>query len=63
MIPNNPKLEDLLIKKKTKEKLKDMFLSSYENKIDKKGRVSVPAAFRSHLNNPRLQWFYLLSIF
>ena len=26
-----------------------MFLSSYENKIDKKGRVSVPAAFRSHL--------------
>ena len=27
-----------------------MFLSSYENKIDKKGRVSVPATFRSHLN-------------
>ena len=26
-----------------------MFLSSYENKIDKKGRVSVPAAFRSYL--------------
>ena len=26
-----------------------MFLSSYENKIDKKGRVSVPATFRSHL--------------
>ena len=29
--------------------LKKMFLSSYENKIDKKGRVSVPATFRSHL--------------
>ncbi len=27
-----------------------MFLSSYENKIDKKGRVSVPATFRTHLN-------------
>ena len=26
-----------------------MFLSSFENKIDKKGRVSVPATFRSHL--------------
>ena len=26
-----------------------MFLSSYENKIDKKGRVSVPASFRSFL--------------
>jgi len=28
-----------------------MFLSSYENKLDKKGRVSVPASFRSHLNS------------
>ena len=28
-----------------------MFLSSYENKIDKKGRVSVPANFRSYLNS------------
>ena len=26
-----------------------MFLSSFENKLDKKGRVSVPATFRSHL--------------
>ena len=26
-----------------------MFLSSYENKMDKKGRVSVPATFRSYL--------------
>ena len=28
-----------------------MFLSSYENKIDKKGRVSVPATFRSYLQS------------
>ena len=28
-----------------------MFLSSYENKLDKKGRVSVPASFRSHLGS------------
>ena len=28
-----------------------MFLSSYENKLDKKGRVSVPSTFRSHLNS------------
>ena len=33
-----------------KEFLKKMFLSSFENKIDKKGRVSVPATFRSYLN-------------
>ena len=26
-----------------------MFLSSYENKIEKKGRISVPASFRSYL--------------
>ena len=28
-----------------------MFLSSYENKLDKKGRVSVPSTFRSHLSS------------
>ena len=28
-----------------------MFLSSYQNKIDKKGRLSVPATFRSHLGS------------
>jgi MraZ protein len=28
-----------------------MFLSNYENKLDKKGRVSVPASFRSHLSS------------
>ena len=28
-----------------------MFLSSFENQLDKKGRVSVPATFRSHLSS------------
>ena len=28
-----------------------MFLSTYENKIDKKGRVSVPSSYRTHLSN------------
>ena len=28
-----------------------MFLSSFENRLDKKGRVSVPASFRSYLSN------------
>ena len=28
-----------------------MFLSSYENKLDKKGRVSVPATYRSYLSS------------
>ena len=28
-----------------------MFLSTYENKMDKKGRVSVTASFRSYLSN------------
>ena len=28
-----------------------MFLSSYEHKLDKKGRVSVPATFRSYLTS------------
>ena len=28
-----------------------MFLSTYENKLDKKGRVSVPSSFRSYLSN------------
>tara|TARA_B100000989_G_C19149934_1_gene307002 strand:- start:46 stop:501 length:456 start_codon:yes stop_codon:yes gene_type:complete len=28
-----------------------MFLSTFENKLDKKGRVSVPSSFRSFLSN------------
>ena len=32
-------------------KIWNMFLSAFENKLDKKGRVSVPASFRSYLSN------------
>ena len=28
-----------------------MFLSTFENQLDKKGRVSVPASFRSYISN------------
>jgi MraZ protein len=28
-----------------------MFISTFENKLDKKGRVSVPAPYRSHLSS------------
>tara|TARA_B100000963_G_scaffold128400_1_gene112071 strand:- start:11628 stop:12077 length:450 start_codon:yes stop_codon:yes gene_type:complete len=28
-----------------------MFISTFENKLDKKGRVSVPASYRSHLSS------------
>ena len=28
-----------------------MFLSTFENNLDKKGRVSVPSSFRAHLNS------------
>jgi DNA-binding transcriptional regulator/RsmH inhibitor MraZ len=31
--------------------IKYMFLSTYKNKLDRKGGVSVPASFRSHLSN------------
>ncbi len=34
-----------------------MFLSSYENKLDKKGRVSVPSSFRSYLNSMKFNGF------
>lgn len=30
-----------------------LFLSSYENRLDSKGRISVPASFRTSLNNDR----------
>ena len=30
-----------------------LFLSSYENRIDAKGRISVPASFRATLNNDK----------
>ena len=44
-------MEGKLKNKRIKRFLSKMFLSSFENKIDKKGRVSVPATFRSHLNS------------
>ena len=28
-----------------------MFISTFENKLDKKGRVSVPASYRININN------------
>lgn len=31
-----------------------LFLSTYINRVDKKGRVSVPASFRTALDNPNL---------
>lgn len=34
-----------------------LFLSTFENKIDKKGRVSVPAAFRGALTADNVQGF------
>ena len=40
-----------------------MFLSSFENKIDKKGRVSVPATFRSHLGSMGYNGFISYSSF
>ena len=43
--------------------LKTMFLSSFENKIDKKGRVSVPATFRSHLSSMGYNGFISYPIF
>jgi len=30
-----------------------LFLSSYENRLDTKGRISVPASFRASLNNDK----------
>ena len=30
-----------------------LFLSSYENRLDSKGRISVPASFRASLNNEK----------
>ena len=51
-IPINPNMEGYLKKNLLKKGfLLTMFLSSFENKLDKKGRVSVPANFRSHLNS------------
>jgi MraZ protein len=37
-----------------------LFLSTHENKIDKKGRVSVPASFRAELSEEAFQGVVLL---
>ena len=35
-----------------------LFLSSYENRLDTKGRISVPASFRASLNNEKFAGNY-----
>ena len=40
-----------------------LFLSSYENRLDNKGRVSVPAAFRSSLNSENFSGVVLFRSF
>lgn len=40
-----------------------LFLSSYENRLDSKGRISVPAAFRSSLNNENFSGVVLFRSF
>ena len=48
MLDSQPKNTKATYKEHTKMAL---FLSSYENRLDNKGRISVPAAFRSSLIN------------
>ena len=40
-----------------------MFLSNYENKLDKKGRVSVPSSFRAYLNSMGYNGFIIYPSF
>jgi len=40
-----------------------LFLSSYENRIDAKGRISVPASFRASLNNDKFSGVVLYRSF
>lgn len=40
-----------------------LFLSCYENRLDTKGRISVPAAFRSSLNNENFSGVVLFRSF
>lgn len=39
------------------------FWSTYTNKVDKKGRVSIPAAFRTHLIGPSFQGVVIFPAF
>ena len=49
MIPNNPKLEDLVTRKKIERKYKEHVFIELRKQNRQKGRVSVPASFRSFL--------------
>ncbi len=40
-----------------------MFLSTFENNLDKKGRVSVPSSFRAHLNSMGYNGFIIYPSF
>jgi MraZ protein len=40
-----------------------LFLSSYENRLDTKGRISVPASFRASVNNEKLTGVVLFRSF
>ena len=40
-----------------------MFLSNYENRLDKKGRVSVPSSFRAYLNSMGYNGFIIYPSF
>ena len=40
-----------------------MFLSNFENKLDKKGRVSVPSSFRAYLNSMGYNGFIIYPSF
>ena len=40
-----------------------LFLSSYENRLDTKGRISVPASFRSSVSNEKFQGVILYRSF
>ena len=40
-----------------------LFLSSYENRLDTKGRISVPAAFRASLSNEQFAGIVLYRSF
>ena len=45
-----------MVRHKTQDKTRDdmsLFLSSYENRLDTKGRISVPATFRASLSSDK----------
>ena len=46
-----------------KDQKMSLFLSSYENRLDTKGRISVPASFRSSVSNEKFQGVILYRSF